>query len=80
MTIGNKDTMLGLYPYKDITHREREIMTLLARGFSYEEIGKELIISKNTVKYHVSSLLQKTGFKNATNLIANAVSQGVIHL
>jgi DNA-binding NarL/FixJ family response regulator len=42
-----------------LTTREREVLRLIARGYTYKEIGKELYISAKTVESHVSSVLRK---------------------
>lgn len=42
-----------------LTVREREVMRLIARGYAYKEVGKELFISVKTVETHVSSVLRK---------------------
>jgi DNA-binding NarL/FixJ family response regulator len=42
-----------------LTPREREVLRLLARGYAYKEIAKELYISIKTVETHVSSVLRK---------------------
>jgi DNA-binding NarL/FixJ family response regulator len=42
-----------------ITPREREVLRLIARGYTYKEIAKELYISIKTVESHVSSVLRK---------------------
>jgi DNA-binding NarL/FixJ family response regulator len=42
-----------------LTPREREVLRLIARGYSYKEIGRELFISLKTVESHVSSVLRK---------------------
>jgi DNA-binding NarL/FixJ family response regulator len=42
-----------------LTPREREVLRLIARGYTYKEIGKELFISVKTVETHVSSVLRK---------------------
>jgi DNA-binding NarL/FixJ family response regulator len=42
-----------------LTAREREVMRLIARGYAYREVGKELFISVKTVETHVSSVLRK---------------------
>lgn len=39
--------------------REREVMRLIARGYSYKEVAKELFISVKTVETHVSAVLRK---------------------
>jgi RNA polymerase sigma factor (sigma-70 family) len=42
-----------------LTEREREVMRLIARGYSYKEVASELFISVKTVETHVSSVLRK---------------------
>ncbi len=42
-----------------LTEREREVMRLIARGYSYKEVGAELYISIKTVETHMSSVLRK---------------------
>ncbi len=42
-----------------LTEREREVMRLIARGYAYKEVAKELFISIKTVESHVSSVLRK---------------------
>ncbi len=42
-----------------LTEREREVMRLIARGYSYKEVGTELFISIKTVETHMSSVLRK---------------------
>jgi DNA-binding NarL/FixJ family response regulator len=42
-----------------LTEREREVMRLIARGYAYKEVAKELYISIKTVETHVSSVLRK---------------------
>ena len=41
-----------------LTEREREVMRLIARGYAYKEVAKELFISIKTVETHMSSVLQ----------------------
>ena len=42
-----------------LTEREREVMRLIARGYAYKEVAKELFISIKTVETHVSAVLRK---------------------
>jgi len=42
-----------------LTPREREVMRLIARGFTYREVAKELVLSVKTVETHVSAVLRK---------------------
>lgn len=44
---------------EQLTEREREVLRLIARGYTYREIGHELFISVKTVESHVSSVLRK---------------------
>jgi DNA-binding NarL/FixJ family response regulator len=42
-----------------LTNREREVLRLIAQGYTYKEVAKELFISVKTVETHVSSVLRK---------------------
>jgi DNA-binding NarL/FixJ family response regulator len=42
-----------------LTTREREVLRLIARGYTYKEIARDLFISVKTVESHVSSVLRK---------------------
>ena len=42
-----------------LTSREREVLRLIARGYTYKEIARDLYISVKTVEHHVSSVLRK---------------------
>ena len=42
-----------------LTERERDVMRLIARGYAYKEVAKELFISIKTVETHMSSVLRK---------------------
>jgi DNA-binding NarL/FixJ family response regulator len=51
-----------------LTAREREVLRLLARGYAYKEIAKELYISIKTVETHVSNVLRKLQMSNRYEL------------
>ena len=44
---------------EQLTGREREVLRLIAQGYTYKEIARELYISVKTVESHVSSVLRK---------------------
>jgi DNA-binding NarL/FixJ family response regulator len=51
-----------------LTAREREVLRLIARGYAYKEIAKELFISVKTVETHVSAVLRKLQLSNRYEL------------
>jgi DNA-binding NarL/FixJ family response regulator len=51
-----------------LTNRERDVLRLLARGYAYKEIAKELFISIKTVETHVSNVLRKLQVSNRYEL------------
>lgn len=51
-----------------LTAREREVLRLIARGYSYREVAGELVISIKTVETHVSSVLRKLQLSNRREL------------
>jgi two-component system, NarL family, response regulator DevR len=62
----------------DITPREREILSLLARGLSNVAIGQRLYISAATVKFHVGNLMQKLGASRRAEAVYAASKLGLI--
>lgn len=58
------------------TPREREIMSLVARGLSNREIAVQLVISVLTVRTHRQNLMEKFSLRNAAEITAYAVQQG----
>lgn len=62
----------------DLTPREREVMTLVARGLTNDEIGAVLFISPTTAKTHVNRALAKTGCRDRTQLVILAYEAGVV--
>lgn len=49
---------------ESLTAKEREVLELIARGRSNEEIGRDLFISEGTVKTHVAAILRKLGVRD----------------
>ena len=61
-----------------LTHREAEILLLIARGLSNTEIADHLVISLPTVKTHVGRVLAKTGSRDRVHAVLYAFDRGVI--
>jgi NarL family two-component system response regulator LiaR len=58
---------------KDLTRRELEVLSLLVKGMTNPEIADRLVVSRSTVKVHVSSILSKLGASNRAEAISLAI-------
>lgn len=63
-----------------LTEREVEVLVLVARGYSNEEIGQRLVISERTVRTHVSNILEKLHLANRTQAALYALRTGLAAL
>ena len=63
-----------------LTEREREVLGLLAQGRSNKDIAAALVITERTVKFHVSSIMNKLGASNRTEVVTLAVRKGIVKL
>ena len=61
-----------------LTPREREVLRLIARGFTYREAAAELVLSERTIETHVSSVLRKLQLSNRRELAKWASSRRLI--
>ncbi|WP_418127004.1 response regulator [Streptococcus parasuis] len=68
------------YPdlHEDLTAREREILTLLAKGYDNQRIADESFISLKTVKTHVSNILSKLEVSDRTQAVVYAFQHGLV--
>lgn len=67
-------------PYSLLTNREREVLQLVAQGYSNNEIAKVLSISPRTVEVHRANLMRKLDFKSQADLIRFAIKRGIMPL
>lgn len=64
----------------DLSHREAEVATLIARGHLREEIAALLGISVRTVDSHRSAAIEKTGARSSVHLARMALRLGIVQL
>lgn len=73
-----KTTYASLETPDTLTTREREVVRLMAGGYSNKEIGGVLRMSEGTVKNHVSSVLSKLGVRDRTRAVLRALELGYV--
>lgn len=65
-------------PGIDLTDREKEVLGLLVSGLTNPEIADRLVVSKSTVKFHVSSILSKLQVSSRTEAVAKALQENLL--
>jgi len=63
-----------------LTRREKEVLELICKGYSNQQISNTLFISQRTVERHRSSLLQKTESKNSISLVVYAIKNKLVSI
>jgi DNA-binding NarL/FixJ family response regulator len=61
-----------------LTPREREVLRLIARGYTYREAAQELVLSERTIETHVSSVLRKLQLSNRRELTRWAAARRLV--
>jgi DNA-binding NarL/FixJ family response regulator len=75
-----KRALASRTPDSDLSHREREVLQLLATGNSNKKIGELLGITEATVKSHVSTILMRLNAEDRTQAVVSALQRGLVHL
>jgi DNA-binding NarL/FixJ family response regulator len=73
---GNSKTGKTYLP--SLSRREKEVLGLIVKEYTTQEIAEALFISVNTVETHRNNLLQKLGVKNVAGLVREAIEKGLI--
>ncbi|WP_283248170.1 response regulator transcription factor [Bacillus sp. FJAT-50079] len=69
---GNADT------FSLLSDREKEVLTLIAKGFSNKEIAEQLVISVKTVETHRGNVMEKLQMKTRPELVSIALKKGLL--
>jgi two-component system response regulator NreC len=64
--------------YQLLSDREKEVLTLVAKGYSNKEIAEQLIISVKTVETHKGNLMEKLQMKTRPELVTYALKKGLL--
>ena len=72
------DLQIGCADSSELTERELDVLRRLTIGDKYDEIAAYLGITTNTVKYHITNMLAKTGYSNTLQLVVDVVRKGIV--
>lgn len=76
--LGTGNAPIGVNPWDTLTHREREVLKLVAEGHPNKYIADYYCLSVKTVEKHRSNLMKKLDLHNAAMLTAYAIEKGLI--
>jgi DNA-binding NarL/FixJ family response regulator len=65
-------------PYDSLTSREREVLKLVAEGYTNQDIADRLVLSIKTVQAHRARLMEKLNLRDVTHLVRYAVRRGLV--
>jgi len=72
----NPDTMPVEF---DLTDRERDVLRLMAKGLNNPQIAEQLVVSRSTIRFHVSNILSKLSVTSRTEAVAVAIQHNLIN-
>jgi DNA-binding NarL/FixJ family response regulator len=72
--------MAEFAPRPDLTPREIEVLTFVAKGLANREIARAIGRTSETVKAHLKNVMDKLGVKGRTEAVMQAVRRGIIHI
>lgn len=62
----------------DLTSREKEVLELMAKGLNNSQIAERLIVSRSTIRFHVSNVLSKLNASSRTEAVAVAIQSHLV--
>ena len=65
-------------PYNLLTNREREVLQLVAEGYTGQEIARRLSISPRTAEQHRANVMRKLGLQNQREIVRYAIRKGIL--
>ena len=72
------ESKIPVLGYNELTEREMAVLRLVCAGLTRHEIAERLVLSENTIKSNISSILTKTGYRSITRLALYVLSSGFI--
>ena len=75
---GSNQAQASDTPAENLTPRQIEILTLVAQGLTYKEVGAKLCLSERTVKYHMGEIVRRLHLKGRAQLVAQARQMGLV--
>lgn len=73
------DILRGETIEEELTPRELDVLTLMARGLRNKEIAYELSITERTVKFHANAIYRKLDVGGRTEAVSKAIQKGMVH-
>jgi two-component system NarL family response regulator len=64
-------------PAPSLSKREIEVLTLVAQGLTYKEVGAKLFVAERTVKYHMGEIVRRLHLRNRAQVVEYARRSGI---
>jgi two-component system NarL family response regulator len=61
-----------------LTARQLQVLTMVAEGLTYKEVGMRLHLSERTVKYHMGEIVERLHLENRAQAVAHAQRTGMV--
>jgi len=74
----DKDNVTRTEQFSPLTPREKEVLGLIAKGYSYDEIAKAFTLSTNTVRAHIRNIYRKLSVRSRSEAVFEAANLGII--